>query len=107
MATKWQLEKIAEEHRFSKAEDFKDNKGKDSNVEVLKIIIYEGYDEHYCQQCGGNVIYPSEWKQGNGMCLNCCQGFLYMPDTEKPKQPVKNKPIIRLHFNKKQSCFLV
>lgn len=73
---------MAEENRFSKAEDFKGDKGKDSNVEAPKIIIYKGYDEHYCPQCGGNVIYPADGKQGEGMCLNCCQGFLYLPDTE-------------------------
>jgi hypothetical protein len=98
MATEWQLEKMAEESRHATYKDFKGNRGKDSNVEAPKIIIYKGYDEHYCPQCSGNVIYPAEWEQCEGMCLNCCQGFLYMPDTEKPKQPITHRPVIKLNF---------
>ena len=95
MPTPEQLARIAEQNRHSTDRDFNGCNSKDANAEKPRIIIYKGYDESYCPQCGGSVVYSNKH---DGMCVTCCQSFLYMPDTEKPKQPIVNRPAIKLNF---------
>lgn len=93
MPTQQQLDKIAEDQRHAKYEDFKPIK--DINAENPDMIIYKGYDEHFCQACGGSIIYPTE---NRGICISCCQGFILQSDTVKPVT-VTNKKKIRVSLN--------